>query len=173
MNEYSIQLYSGGNFDFSNPSVDDFSIHDIAHGLSNTCRYAGQCKAFYSVAQHSILVSRLVPGHLALHGLLHDAQEAFMCDMPAPLKRLLPDYRRIENEIEEIIISKFGLSRLGFVQIKKADMIALATEKRDLMLDKGEWEMLRGIDPDEKKIIPMTPTVAKWFFMKRYGELNE
>src|SRR5262245_14828098 len=73
----TIMLYSGAWFDFLAPSESAFTIEDIAHGLSNICRYSGQCKRFYSVAEHSLLVSEVAEG-FEFAALLHDAAEAFI-----------------------------------------------------------------------------------------------
>ena len=80
----TITLASGRLFDFLDPHGSDFSIEDIAHGLAHVCRYAGQCRAFFSVAEHSIIVSDLVT-EFAYEALLHDAAEAFIGDITRPL----------------------------------------------------------------------------------------
>src|SRR5258708_39476115 len=85
----TIMLHSGAWFDFCAPASSCFNIEDIAHGLANICRYAGQCKRFYSVAEHSILVSQTAKG-FEYEALLHDAAEAFVGDISRPLKQMLP-----------------------------------------------------------------------------------
>src|SRR5438477_8188248 len=91
----TIMLQSGAWFDFRAPASSNFTIEDVAHGLANICRYAGQCRRFYSVAEHSILVSETALG-FELEALLHDAAEAFMGDITRPLKQILPQYKKIE-----------------------------------------------------------------------------
>lgn len=88
----TLMLASGNRFDLLDPEASEFDIFDIAHGLANVCRYAGQCRSFYSVAEHSILVSEIVPS-FAFEALMHDAAEAFIGDITRPLKALLPEYR--------------------------------------------------------------------------------
>ena len=104
----TIMLQSGAWFDFGAPASSNFTIEDIAHGLANICRYAGQCRKFYSVAEHSVLVSETAVG-LEFDALLHDAAEAFMGDITRPLKQMLPEYKKIEKDVEEAILTKFGL----------------------------------------------------------------
>jgi 5'-deoxynucleotidase YfbR-like HD superfamily hydrolase len=106
----TIMLASGKLFDFLDPHGSDFGIDDIAHGLAHVCRYAGQCRAFYSVAEHSMLVADTV-SEFAYEALLHDAAEAFIGDVTRPFKQLLPDYKRIEATIEDAMIGRFGLDR--------------------------------------------------------------
>jgi len=167
-----IQTINGRYFDFANMESFDFDIETIAHALSNLCRFTGHSGAFYSVCQHSVLVSRLVPDHLALHGLLHDATEAFMGDISSPLKAMLPDYKRLEDRLEAVILRKFGLDGAKYFEVKKADLIALRTEQRDIMHSHDQWEGLDGIEPDKGRIVPHLPFVAKQMFLERYEEIT-
>ena len=115
-----------------NPSPDDVHIVDIATALSRECRYAGHASHFYSVAQHSVLCSRIVPPELAIEALLHDAAEAYIKDIPTPLKRQLPDYKEIEARFDWVIRVHFGLPEIPSPAVKEADNILLVTEVRDL-----------------------------------------
>ncbi|MBJ2114435.1 deoxyribonucleoside 5-monophosphate phosphatase [Serratia ureilytica] len=94
----SIITYTGKTLSLDNLTTESIDLIDIAKGLSNECRFGGQCEEFYSVAQHSILVSLLVPLPYALEGLLHDAAEAFIGDMPSPFKKNLSDYVEMEKK---------------------------------------------------------------------------
>ncbi len=87
--------------------ADDINIIDIAHALAFQCRYAGHCHCFYSVAEHSVLVSILVPSRYALWGLLHDAAEAYIADIPRAWKNKLMDYVELQEEIMRKISKKF------------------------------------------------------------------
>jgi len=84
-----IQTLSGKKFSYQFATADDIDIEDIANALSNICRFAGHLPEFYSVAQHSVLVSQIVPPEFAFEALMHDAAEAYCQDIPAPLKALL------------------------------------------------------------------------------------
>lgn len=104
-----IRTFSGKHFYYDKINKDDIDINDIAVSLSNICRFAGHLSHFYSVAQHAVLCSQLVPQEFAFEALMHDATEAYCQDIPAPLKRLLPDYKRMEEKIDAVIREKYGL----------------------------------------------------------------
>jgi len=168
-----ILSYSGRHVELRNPDPEEIRISDIARGLSRECRFAGQCREFYSVAQHSVLASGLVPQEFALEALLHDAAEAFIKDIPSPLKKLLPEYSRIEEILERVIRRKFGLPEKMSSPVRQADRILLATEKRDLMPhDPCEWTILKGIAPLSERIVPWLPEVAMERFLQRFSELG-
>ena len=203
-----IKTFSGKHFYYDKINKDDIDINDIAVSLSNICRFAGHLSHFYSVAQHAVLCSQLVPQEFAFEALMHDATEAYcqdivaqhavLCsqlvpqefafealmhdateaycqDIPAPLKRLLPDYKRMEEKIDAVIREKYGLPPVMSTPVKYADLIMLATERRDLGLDDGSfWPVLEGIPATEMfKVIPLSPGHAYGMFMERFNELSE
>lgn len=147
-----IKTFSGKHFYYDRINKDDIVINDIAVSLSNICRFAGHLSHFYSVAQHAVLCSQLVPQEFAFEALMHDATEAYCQDIPAPLKRLLPDYKRMEEKIDAVIRKKYGLPPVMSTPVKYADLIMLATERRDLGLDDGSfWPVLEGIPATDAK----------------------
>lgn len=166
-----ILLRSGQFFDFLAPERNAITIDDIASGLANEARFNGQTRQFYSVAQHSVMVSMLVPEEHAMAGLLHDCSEAVMKDIPKPLKRLLPDYQALEARVEGAILAQFGLSLPLHPSIKAADLIMLATEKRDLM-PRHQVDDCGGAAPLAEIITPWAPALAKRAFLRRYQELH-
>lgn len=170
-----ILLQSGEYFDFIHPELSKFTIVDIAHGLSNLCRFNGQCNQFYSVAQHSTHASFLVPSEDALAALLHDAAEAFIGDITRPLKQLLPEYKVIEQRVESAIFKQFGIGvdHSLPLSVKHADLVMLATEQRDLMpAHSDKWALIENIEPLKETIIPLDPEVAYVKFLKRYTKLT-
>lgn len=169
-----ITTQSGKHFDFNNLSADDICIEDIACALSNICRFTGHVQDFYSVAQHSVHVSYLVKPEFALEALLHDAAEAYCNDISAPLKQLLPDYRQRIGSVEELIAAKFGLPAQMSAEVKKADLVMLATERRDLDLDDGTpWPILEGIDAAPFLLSLLNPRQSRVLFLQRYNDLKD
>lgn len=150
-----------------------YDIDDIAHALSHLCRFTGHTREFYSVAQHSYHVSQIVPTQHALAGLLHDATEAYLGDVSSPLKKLLPAYQAIERIFEAQILESFGLAPTLPPEVKQADAVMLATERRDLM-PAGAMVFTPHAEPDRRMVIrAWQPGVAKAMFLRRFKELTQ
>ncbi len=173
MNEPTITTRSGKQVSLLNPKPEQIDIGDIAHGLAYQCRFNGQTSRFYSIAQHSMMVASMLPDALKLAGLFHDAAEAYVGDVVQPLKALLPDFLAIEHRITFAIGYRLGINLDHHPDVKRADLIALATEKRDLLpRERGEWEILKGIRPLNRFTLPMSPEQAEAAFMRTFITLR-
>lgn len=130
-----MMLAGGRKFHPFDPRPEDIDIHDIAHALSHICRYGGHVRRFYSVAEHSVLVSRCVPNIVGLAGLLHDAAEAYLGDIPRPIKHdaAMDGWRKAEARIERAIAARFGIGWPMDGAIKKADDRIILDEWAALM----------------------------------------
>lgn len=168
-----MQTYSGRQFWPLDPRVDEVEIVDIAHALSNLCRFAGHCREFYSVAQHSVLVSLACDPVDARAGLLHDAAEAYLADLPRPIKRqpAMQPYRNAEMVVHDVIVRRFGLPRGVPDSVHRADEAVLATEGRDLMLvGAATWNLTER--PLPWTITSWSPRVARDRFLSRFDEVS-
>lgn len=169
-----IQTFTGKKFYPGNPKLEDICIEDIAHSLSMMCRFTGHCREFYSVASHSIHVSNQCSKENQLHGLLHDASEAYITDVSRPVKRMkeLSGYRDIENALQKIICKRFGLPEVEPEEVKMVDVRMLSTEARDLMAPLHiDW--VQPSKPYEFKIKSISPRDANEQFIERFNELME
>lgn len=162
--------------DFANPSPDQICVDDIVLGLASCPRFVGQMPVAYTVAEHSIFVSRLVPRGMALLGLLHDATEAYTGDLPKPLKNALgANIKRIEGRLHAAICAHFGVRPAMPEEIKRADLVALATEQRDLCgLASADWDVPDGVEADTGLIVPVdSRATAALLFRQRLDDLRE
>lgn len=165
------QTYTGKRFDPFQPNPDSIDINDIAHSLSMLCRYNGHSKEFYSVAQHSVIVSKYVPERYALQGLLHDASETYIADLVRPIKRYFKDYLLIEERLMEAIANRFDLLWPFPGVVKEMDTRALITEFRDVM-SHHEMINLPDVEPFEDKIVPIMHNDAEKAFLGRFNEIG-
>jgi hypothetical protein len=166
-----IQTYKGKQFWPLDPRPEDIDIQDIAHALSLLCRFNGHCTRFYSVSEHSVLVSHYVPPEQALWGLLHDAAEAYTSDIPRPLKRCLPDWKPMEDRIMAVVCEKFGLDPVEPDDVRRIDLAITTDEKAELMNPcVVEWSNM--LPPLGVNIIGMEPALAEAMFLKRFRELT-
>lgn len=166
MPAYPLITYTGKLLDAENPLPEDISIVDIAHALGNLCRFSGNTSTFYSVAQHSIRVSEVVPLRHQLQALLHDATEAYVADVPKPIKAMCPDYQEVEATFWKAIAARFDLPLELHPLVKKADEALLRRESREFTkLDLG---------PADLRVIPPIPdaAVAAELFIQRYYSIK-
>lgn len=142
-----IQTYSGKAIDLLNPEIDSLDIQDISHALTNINRFNGNSIRPYSVAEHSLNVVKLLehwePTNYQLHwdGLHHDGPEAYICDLPSPIKRLCKDYQEIESKFEKIYSEKFKTTFPLPNLVIKADLIMLDYEKKHLFYHEYDWNL--------------------------------
>ena len=154
-------------------NLQSLNIDDIAHALSMQCRFAGQIPEFYSVAEHSYWVSQLVPDQFALWGLMHDAAEAYITDIPTYVKNCIPEIRWLESRILSAIAMRFSLGRLRIPSVvKEVDLRMLITEKEQFYVKHvRDWE----IDAEPYKNITLgcwEPSYAEQMFLMRFNELH-
>lgn len=192
-----IETFTGQAFYPLAPNVEDIRIADIAHALSQQCRFAGHTRVLYSVAEHSVRVSRwlknkfsgtqgkvrvqcsgtmqwLSPEEIQLSGLLHDGSEAFLVDLPTPLKDLpeFRPYRIAERRLMAQIFERFDLTFPLPDVVKEADGTLLVTEARDLMPYRKEHWGERGQQPLEEKIVPWTSLESEVEFLRTFAKLK-
>jgi 5'-deoxynucleotidase YfbR-like HD superfamily hydrolase len=174
-----ISLLSGGRFNYNRPEESDVTIEDIASALSNVCRFSGHLPRFYSVAQHLVNASRIVPAEHAFTALMHDTAEAFTNDLPTPLKWALPIFKELEVKIESAMGNKFGFEYPYPKEIKTADTIMLILEKLYVKEDNSIWPLYEEWTPERvepfRKMVDLDswqPRRAKREFLERFGELS-
>lgn len=166
-----MQTSRGAMFWPLDPRADEVFIEDIAAGLSKLCRFAGQCQRFYSVAEHSVLVSQIVPPQYALIGLLHDATEAYVVDVPRPIKPFLGGYKDIEIGVWRAISERYGLPLDPPPSIKEADNAMVLAEADQIMLPLPAPWSIPG-SPAAVKIECWSPDEAERRFLDRFHELT-
>ncbi len=155
------------------PHVDDVDPVDIAHALSMLCRYGGHVEAFYSVAEHSVLMSTKVPAKDALWALLHDAPEAYLGDMIRPLKLAMTEYQVVESRLMGVICDRFGLQPGFPAAVKEADTRILRDERDALQgTPVMPWTVLEDVPALGVPIAGWDPAYAKQRFLDRFTELT-
>ena len=171
-----IRTYSGRRFFPLDPRPEDVCIEDIVHALGLKCRYGGHCRTFYSVAQHSVLVSHALEREgrsvsIQLQGLMHDAAEAYLPDVAAPIKPRLEGFGDVEAEVERSIAEAFGLPWPWNTAVKRVDSAIVRDEAAKLMDgDLSDWDLPEpalGID-----IVPWESADARFRFLLRFRELQ-
>lgn len=146
MSTYWLNTATGKRFDFNDPKPEDIDIVDIAVALSHQCRYAGHTRKHWSVARHSILVARAVElvtggGDPVRWALLHDAAEAYVTDIPWPLKAagLVDALGAVEKRIMAVIAARFWLSPVEPPLVKEVDLEMLDLEADALLVRHADW----------------------------------
>lgn len=170
----AIALCDGQAFDFADITAFSPTPYVIAHGLSNVCRYAGQSRRFYSVAEHSYHVSNLVAPPYQLQALLHDASEAFIGDVVTPFKKILTEYRAFEEAITAHVHDYYGFPEKLHASVKEADLAAYFCEFPQLFLFDVPSGAMRHTRPPVVTfdIQFWSPAEARDMFLRRFKEIT-
>jgi hypothetical protein len=155
-----IRTFTGIYMNVFDPTPEMICIEDIAHALSNQCRFGGHLPKFYSVAQHSVGCYQIAPKEYKLQALLHDASEAYLLDIPRPIKQGLSNYKEIEDRLMNLIAEKFGFNYPLDKFVKHIDEEMLRFEWDNLMLQKS-------------LVVCWTPTTAKKAFLNAYNSCKQ
>lgn len=169
-----ITTATGKRFHFEDPQPDEIDIADIAYSLSHTNRWGGHCYPALSVAQHSVMVADALLRNgasqmIQLQGLMHDAAEAYLGDVPTPIKRKLPEYMAMEILVTDAIFQKFGIPMPLDQQVHLQDVEIRRWEYRDLMPDVRGVEAPVGPHPTLKVWTPLESEAA---FVGRFFDLT-
>lgn len=175
------QTASGNQFFLDDPLEEEVDLEDIATALANQCRYNGHVRTFYSVAQHAteIAIWMEADGYgkeTCLAGLHHDSAEAYTGDIISQVKYLIPEFRAMETKVEEVVLRAMGvkLNLYRTAAIKHYDLIALATERRDILnpnLSDNTWGELPK--PRVGRLFPWSPAIARVMFLNQHAHITE
>ena len=168
-----MQTFTGRRFYPLSPRPEELEPADIAHALSLLCRFGGHVDRFYSVAEHCVLMSQAVSPANALAALLHDATEAYVVDVPRPLKRQLPGYREIEEQVWFAIAYRFGLDFELPAEVHDADNRILVNERQALLSHAEDWPSITALEPLPIEIVGWPPAAAELHYSTRLAELLE
>jgi 5'-nucleotidase len=174
-----LQTVSGRWVNPFDPDPEQFDAGDIARALANQCRFGGHSRVFYSVAQHCVIVSRVVEergGDVedVFAALMHDASEAYLGDMPHPLKHrseLGAAFREAEAQLEAAIRDRFNI-KADVPEVKRVDRALLATERRAFSAEAWHWPELEDVEPLSLELTAWSPDQAADEFTARYAELE-
>jgi hypothetical protein len=174
-----LQTVSGRWVNPFDPDPDQLDAGDIARALANQCRFGGHCRVFYSVAQHCVIVSEQVElrggdAEDAFAALMHDATEAYLGDMPHPLKHRSPlgaAFKAAEERLEAAIREHFAI-KPDVPEIKRVDRALLASERRAFSEERWHWPELEGVAPLDLELTAWSPDEAAEAFSRRYSQLE-
>lgn len=174
MTDHWLATYTGLRLSVLNPKPEQIDILDIAMGLARTARFKVCAERTFSVAQHSIEVSRRLPPELRLWGLLHDASEAYIEDIPTPYKRHLPCYTEIEAKLMRVIAERFGLSWPMPAAVHEVDARMTITEARQFTWCRNGPDWHIEAEPYEGlELQPLPEISARFAFLARFGDYTQ
>lgn len=178
-----IETFTGKKFYlFDEIRDEDIDWNDIAHALSMQCRYNGHCNRFYSVAEHSVIMSHILPKEFALYALLHDGSEAYLSDIPSPFKPYLLNYKELELKVQTRIYEVAGLNPVEPQEVREVDRAMLLLEAEHLLHSRGkDWDTYEEIRAHYDKRMTKkswmvwcwTPERAREKWLKRFYQLME
>lgn len=165
---FVLRTFTGKLVDVANLKPADIDIVDIAHALSHQCRFAGHTQRFYSVAEHSLVVMDFIRKNfpadfrLQLTALLHDSSEAYLVDLPRPVKQAMPQYKVLEDAAMATIARVFNIEWPLPVIVKEVDDYVLKYELITIMAPASGIEMHGD-----------TPRKVKNEFLKQFDRLSK
>ncbi len=178
-NTFWIETYTGRTFYIQEPSPDYVCLKDIAHSLSNLCRYNGHCEKFYSVAEHSVHVAKFIeflkfPTTVVMAALLHDACEAYTGDFPSPIKWAIPELQTMEKKIQEAVHEHFNIGPQAYKNkvIDDIDKRIVQDERKALMTKSCLPWAVDGYVPLNITVEAWVPEVAEKKFLEAFDTLN-
>jgi hypothetical protein len=175
-----VETYTGTKFYPFEPNPEHINLLDIAHPLSQMCRFTGHCEFFYSVAQHSINCAKEMmllgePPRMQLYALMHDASEAYLQDIARPIKSSIGNYEEIEAKLMDAIWDAFGIPRPSedeWQKVKQVDDLMLLNEAKILMKckhwDLGEFPVIQNA---RFRITEMSMRSVEAEFMQMFSEI--
>lgn len=178
-----IETYTGRLLTPLDPDPADMSVQDIAHALAMKCRYSGHSRNFYSVAEHSVLMAEWFEkqdcAFRALYALLHDANEAYLPDVPSPVKQALPWWAEIEGRMDKAVMRFFNCyllrDRAIMSDVKRADTRIKLAEAESLLVSGGmsfgAWA--QDFTPLPVQVRCWTPARAKQAWLDAYDRLKD
>lgn len=166
-----IETFKGHKFDVFNIDPKCIDIEDIAHSLAMACRFNGHLKKFVSVAEHSIAVATTVSEENAFCGLMHDAAEAYITDVPKPIKVMLPEINKLDAIITEAVFKKYGISYPIADEVKAVDREMCYAEAKDSGMDVKSWDIQGYVDALDYTPYHWSPVEAKTMFLAAFRNL--
>ena len=163
-----IRTFTGRYMNVFEPTLEMIDIVDIAHALSHICRWGGHVPKFYSVGEHSVHCANLINDKSqAFEALMHDASEAYLVDIPRPIKHKLSQYKTIEDNLMKLISEKFGFQYPLSKEVKTIDNTLLQMEWESLIISNVTNNV------KHKEIALWTPEEAKYMFLQKFNELSK
>lgn len=172
-----IETYTGRSFHPLEPDVEKLSVIDIAHALANQCRYSGHVAWFYSTAQHCVLLAQYVldNGGSALEAmqiLMHDAAEAYLVDIPRPVKQFMPEYRKWDHAINVSIREWLGWSGFPIPTYQDDIDSRVIVDERHVLMSKSPNDWGHRMAPIGVPIIQWSQEYAERMFLIMFARLS-